>query len=99
MRIGKTVFNTVTDTLFAPMEQAILEESLFLQVCEFIQEPILYLGQQSLHLGCKGRDRLFLSLVCAVKVPYKQIEGLYITMYNGKFSLLLCLMGHWVPDF
>ena len=85
MRIGKTVFKTVPDTLFAPMEQAIHEESLFLWVCEFIWEPIPNLGQESLHLGCKGRDRLFLSLVCMVKVPYKQIKGLYITIYNGKF--------------
>ena len=85
MRIGETVFNTVLDTLFVPVEQAILEESLFLWVCEFIQEPIPNLGQESLHLGCKGRDRLFLSLVCAVKVLHKQIDGLYIAINNGKF--------------
>ena len=85
MRISKTVFNTVLDTLFAPMEQVILEESLFLQVFMFIWKFIPNLGQESLHSGCKGRDRLFLSLVCTVKVPDKQIEGLDTTIYNGKF--------------
>ena len=75
------------------MEQAIHEESLFLWVCEFIQEPILNLGQESLHSGCKGRDRLFLSLVCMVEVLHKQIERLYITIYNGKF-LNYCVQWH-----
>ena len=44
MRISETVFHIVPDTLRAPMEQAILKESLLLQVGEFIWEPILDLG-------------------------------------------------------
>ena len=57
--------------------------------CVFIWELILNLGQKSLHSGCKGRDRLFLSLVYMVEVPHKQIKGLYITTYNGKFLILV----------
>ena len=56
VRICKTVFHTVLDTFLTPMEQAILEESLLLWVSEFLWEPIMDLGQKSLHPSCKGRD-------------------------------------------
>ena len=66
------------------MEQMILQEPLFLLVEELIWEPVPDLRQESLYLCSKGRDGLFLTLICSVKIPHQQIKGFHITIYYGK---------------
>ena len=85
VRICKALLDTVQYALLAPMEQAILEESLFLQVWKFIWEPICDLGQKPLYLGGTGRDRFFLPLICMVKVLHKQVKVLDISVHDGIF--------------
>ena len=82
--IRKAVFDTVPDALSTTMEQIILQEPLFLLMGELFWEPVPDLRQESLNLGSKGRDGLFLILICAVKIPHQQIKGFNITIYYGK---------------
>ena len=67
------------------MEQTIPQEPLFLLLGELVCEPVPDLGQESLFPGSKGRDGLFLPLICSVKIPHEQIKGLHLTIDNGIF--------------
>ena len=78
--ISKTVFNTVSDALYAPMEQTILQEPLFLLMGKLVVEPVPNLGQESLYPSGKGRDGFILSLICSIEIPHQQIKGFHIAI-------------------
>ena len=85
VRICETIFNTVLDTLFAHVEQVILEESLFLCVHVSLSGNLFQIWDKSpsTQVAKEGIDSS--PLICMVKVLHKQVKGLDITIYDGKF--------------
>ena len=68
--ITKPVLNAVSDVLSTPMQQAVLEEPLFLMVGKLGGEPVTNLGQDPLYPSSEGGDRFILSLICPIKIPH-----------------------------